>query len=431
LLLTVIAARLGAVRGPVVTSFIPVCATLWCVGDLLTGFLLYAHYRVTGRLAFLAVGCAYIITGLLTLPYLAAFPGVLSTSPHYQQVSIWAWACWHVLFPVTIGVYSLIDGSLSRRLLDERVIQRVGWPVFLFTIGLACALMVAIWFLRLRVPPLIEHGTFTELYKHVVAPGIAAVCLCACAIVLRRWRSMSSLELWIALALFVTALDGTLNAASLVRYSYAWYVGKFETLVMATILLAVLLSEIAVLYESITSLAMYDPLTGLRNRRSFEDAGTWLLNLSHRKAWPVAALMIDIDHFKRFNDVFGHAAGDECLRSVAQALDTTLSRSADVLGRYGGEEFAAVIADLRVEDAAAIAQRLLQAVRECVVPSGAGLEQVTISIGLAWLEPRSQPYTVSELLKRADAALYQSKTEGRDRVTSVGYSQPLFSGWSS
>lgn len=155
-----------------------------------------------------------------------------------------------------------------------------------------------------------------------------------------------------------------------------------------------------------------DPLTGLGNRRHLARRCAELLPAAEREGRPLAVAQLDVDHFKRINDVHGHAAGDRVLVSLAQLLrDNTRNR--DVLVRHGGEEFVLVMPGMTLEGAAEVCERL----RDCVashswVEAVDGGLSVTVSIGLAAVPP----YDVGKLLQRADEALYRAKRDGRNRV---------------
>jgi diguanylate cyclase (GGDEF)-like protein len=154
-------------------------------------------------------------------------------------------------------------------------------------------------------------------------------------------------------------------------------------------------------------LARIDGLTGVVNRRTFDEDLERMWSVARRARVPLALVMIDIDHFKALNDARGHQAGDDCLRRVAALCEGTLRRSGDCFARYGGEEFAAVLFNADLPAAARLAAR----VREVVETNA----EVTISLGVAATVPRAQHYA-SELIAAADAALYRAKELGRNRV---------------
>jgi diguanylate cyclase (GGDEF)-like protein len=161
--------------------------------------------------------------------------------------------------------------------------------------------------------------------------------------------------------------------------------------------------------------AMIDGLTGLYNRRWIDDALPRFVRRYARGAQPFAVLMIDVDYFKRFNDSYGHAAGDSVLVAVGQALRGNL-RPADLVARYGGEEFLVILPDTNTEGAAIAAERLREAVAalELRAADGTMLPSITISLGAGCLGANM---AVAELLAAADGALYASKRGGRNRVT--------------
>ena len=163
-------------------------------------------------------------------------------------------------------------------------------------------------------------------------------------------------------------------------------------------------------------LATVDDLTGALNRRAFFAAATGELDRAGRYGGPLSVLMVDLDHFKRVNDRFGHAVGDRALRLVGQALRDAL-RDLDLLGRLGGEEFGVLLPETPLAGAIEAAERLRQAVAAVPVPlddPDAAPLTLTISLGVA--SRRVGERGLDPMLSRADAALYRAKAEGRDRV---------------
>ncbi len=128
---------------------------------------------------------------------------------------------------------------------------------------------------------------------------------------------------------------------------------------------------------------------------------------------PLSVLMMDIDHFKRVNDSFGHSVGDEVLKALVNVCDD-LIRETDIFGRLGGEEFAVVLSETPVEEAAVVADRLRLSLSELSVPAGEGTTGFTVSIGLTTLQQGES--SLEEILNRADRALYAAKNGGRDQV---------------
>ncbi|WP_458524726.1 GGDEF domain-containing protein [Onishia taeanensis] len=165
--------------------------------------------------------------------------------------------------------------------------------------------------------------------------------------------------------------------------------------------------------------AIKDPLTGLGNRRLLEQRLDIVLPLSRRWMRSVSALMIDVDHFKEYNDLYGHQAGDECLVDIANVLRDTFRRETDIVVRLGGEEFLVVLLDADQAEA----ERLAEAMRgmlQAVGISHQGSEVanvVTVSIGVA-ITHSGAPFDLDDMIATADAALYECKETGRNRVIS-------------
>lgn len=159
-----------------------------------------------------------------------------------------------------------------------------------------------------------------------------------------------------------------------------------------------------------------DGLTGITNRRRFDEilGVEWLR--AARSGVCLSLLMVDIDHFKRFNDHYGHVAGDECLRKVAQLLHSSARRAGDFVARYGGEEFVVLLPGAKAIDAEELVQRYQQGIAAMALPhaSSPTADHVTFSIGIAHIVPSASRDPAS-LVNAADTAMYRAKTAGRAR----------------
>jgi diguanylate cyclase (GGDEF)-like protein len=169
--------------------------------------------------------------------------------------------------------------------------------------------------------------------------------------------------------------------------------------------------------DLLESLARLDGLTRVPNHRSFQETlqHEWLR--ARRHGWPLAIVMADVDCFKQYNDNFGHAAGDACLRHIASLLSGAIRRPADFLGRYGGEEFVALLPQTELDGAFGSAERMRQAVEGAAIhhPLSAVVPVVTVSLGVASEIP-AEERAPAALVDAADRALYRAKREGRNRV---------------
>ena len=168
--------------------------------------------------------------------------------------------------------------------------------------------------------------------------------------------------------------------------------------------------------ERLALLSRQDPLTGLANRRRFDEHFETQWRLLARSGEPMALIMADIDHFKKYNDTYGHPAGDECLRRIADLLGAAAKRAGDLASRYGGEEFALVLSGTGASDAEAIAESLRAEVMALAIRhEGSPQGVVTLSLGVASVVP-SDPTGWMGLLIASDHALYQAKEGGRNQV---------------
>jgi diguanylate cyclase (GGDEF)-like protein len=235
------------------------------------------------------------------------------------------------------------------------------------------------------------------------------------------------------------------------RYDLGFYAGRIYGFLAASFVLAMLLWENAKLYVQVARLrdserakavelqrlSITDPLTGIANRRAFEEAleQEWRRMMRHKT--PLSLLMIDVDYFKRFNDSYGHVAGDQCLREVAQTIAGRARRAGELAARYGGEEFAVLLPHCDIAVASRLAALICESVRDRAIPheaSGAA-PYVTISIGVASIADvpksvaalsRETATTVASLVggmllvEAADHALYRAKMAGRNRFLAAG-----------
>lgn len=168
--------------------------------------------------------------------------------------------------------------------------------------------------------------------------------------------------------------------------------------------------------RQLTQQSAMDELTGLANRRRFDEVLTTEWQRAARSTTPLSLLMVDIDHFKQYNDNYGHVAGDACLRQVATILNHCVRRAGEMVARYGGEEFVILLPGADMDHACETARKCLQLMRQEIVPHVASptANHVTFSIGVACLLPDAT-LEPAIMLNAADAAMYRAKSSGRNR----------------
>lgn len=172
--------------------------------------------------------------------------------------------------------------------------------------------------------------------------------------------------------------------------------------------------------KELQRLSTTDGLTGISNRRMFDELSLREWRRCERMHKPMALVMIDIDSFKLFNDQFGHQAGDDCLRAVAGQVARAAPRASDLAARYGGEEFVLVLGETDADGARWVAENVRQHVADLGIPHATANRHVTISCGVASVQP-GKGVALEVLLRAADHALYEAKEAGRDRVVVGAY----------
>jgi diguanylate cyclase (GGDEF)-like protein len=170
--------------------------------------------------------------------------------------------------------------------------------------------------------------------------------------------------------------------------------------------------------QELQRVSAIDGLTGIANRRQFDEVLAREWRRAQRRDGPMALVLCDVDSFKPYNDHFGHMAGDECLRQIAQCLASNARRPTDLAARYGGEEFAIILPDTDEDGALQVAESLRVAVQAMRIPQApdVGSDEVTLSLGVASIVPLRGDAGPTRLISRADEALYVAKRAGRNRA---------------
>ncbi len=216
--------------------------------------------------------------------------------------------------------------------------------------------------------------------------------------------------------IFVTARDDVTDEAKGLAAGAVDYIAKpfSPEIVKARVRTHLTLKSQA---DRLANLSAMDDLTGLPNRRRFNQRLEEEWGRGARADDPLTVVMMDVDHFKQFNDNYGHGAGDDCLRRVAQALDGVVHRTADLVARYGGEEFAAILPATGIEDGMQVGERFRQAVESLCLEHGHSPtgRHITISVGVATQVPEAGGES-GTLLEAADRKLYAAKNKGRNCV---------------
>ena len=389
------------------------------VTNILLAALLFNRGVAERSAATVKLGSAYFFVAIIFVPLMAVFPGAFVAGSVLGEAgsAVWIWNFWHTGFALLILRYAL---DVHRAVPGQKA-----WPVrecialMLAVVAIACVATLGLPWL----PSLFANGkTFFEGPMRSIAwvvLGLNAVALYA----VLRISDKTSEQIWLAVGMIAACLDVWLTFHGSTRFSLGWYLSKMGSLLTSMVVLMSLFVDLTLLYRRVSQanamlaqLASRDGLTGLANRRSFDEKLDSEWRRALRLQQPLALLMLDVDHFKLYNDSYGHLGGDDCLRRVSAAIGSHIARPGDLAARYGGEEFAVILPNTDATGASNLASRI----RESVVALGlihpqSSLQRVTISVGVAVVVPE-QGQLPAALVSLADQALYQAKSLGRDRI---------------
>lgn len=407
-------------------AVVPTVMAVAAFAQLLTAFLLYNQYRGSKYPPLAVLALAYAGAGVLGIAYVISF-ALLSADfivPVAGRVP-WLYLAIHFYFASYVLLFVVWE-KLCRR-----------FDAFGGGAGLAMATALAVVGIAFAIVALVrQHGAVylagnaaMDVERSVVTPALLVFEAIVCAAVLLPSRRRRIVHLWLGVVVAISFFALLLAWATLgERSAAAAYAGRIEWLASGSILAVALLAGLYRIVLSLTSsnAALYeqsvsDELTGLLNRRGFNGRIDEELRRTQRKAESLALLFVDIDDFKRYNDGFGHPAGDAALGAVARVIRSSLRRAADVGCRIGGEEFAVLLPETDDQGAVDVAERIRNGVRRLGIMQGADARHrvLTVSVGVASTSghPTSDEL---ELTRRADRALYAAKNSGRDSVRFQG-----------
>ncbi|APW44538.1 GGDEF domain-containing protein [Rhodoferax saidenbachensis] len=407
---------------PPVPGYMTAFGAAMFVTNILLAALLFNRGVAERSAATVKLGSAYLYVAAIFLPLMAAFPGAFVPGNIIGEPvsSVWIWIFWHTGFASLILRYAI---AIHRDAAGQR--PKRPWPAREFVgvlagvVALACLGTIGLPWL----PALFTNGkTFFEGPMQLIAWTVLGVNVAALYSVMRI-RNKSSEQLWLMVGMIAACMDVWLTFHGTNRFSVGWYLAKVGSLFTSMVVLMSLFVDLTSLYRRVTQantllaqLASRDGLTGLANRRTFDERLETEWRRAQRLQQPVALLMVDVDHFKLYNDTYGHLGGDDCLRKVAHAIASQVARPGDLATRYGGEEFAVILPNTDTTGANNLAAGIRDRVAALgLVHTRAGLQRVSVSVGVAVMWP-TQALLPSALVSLADTALYQAKQLGRDRV---------------
>ena len=432
----------STVRLAAVPAFIPAYESALIVCDLITAVLLFGQFRFLRLPGLFVLANGYLFTAAIAFVHALTFPGVFSPTGLLgagPQSTAWLYIIWHAGFPVFVLVYAALQHHAPHDLdASQPVSGRVSSAVLVGVVAvlvLVCAATVLVTAGHELLPVLLVNNRFAPALAIVISI-CCILCIAAITLLWRR-RPRTVLDLWLIVVMCVWLFDMGLSAAfNANRYDVGWYGGRLYGLVAASWLLIVLFgkttkqqaelaalsAQLSLANKALEQQSLHDGLTELANRRFFDTHLASQMGVARRHPQRMLALiMFDLDFFKAYNDRYGHVAGDECLKKVAEVLRACCRRPADMAARYGGEEFALILPDTDWNGAAHLAEHARYAVAQLQIPhaASAATHFVSVSGGIAVFDPRAST-TPGQLIAAADQALFQAKSLGRNRIASEG-----------
>ncbi len=398
---------------------------------IVTSAILRNQYRGSHFAPFAFLSTTYATSAAVLIPYIVLYPRAFSANSFGTgiQTAPWLWIEWHAAFIVSLGVYVIADRFFAVRPVDTQLAARLvrGYVVLVIAVAEAAVITTIVFHDRLPALELVRGGN-TQLF-HVLIQLLLGTCVVVFIALLLRSGARDTIHLWLAVVVIALIVEIWLSAdAGRHTFSVGWYTAVLAALTWQALLLAAQLQHANEQMEAYGNQArtlieetLRDALTGLYNRRGFDDRFEEALEQCRTTLQPIGLIALDLDYFKSFNDHYGHLAGDEALRRIGAALSSVANRNEDTCCRIGGEEFAIVLPFTDEPGALTVAERVRAAVMRLKIPHAptAPIPTMTVSIGVAVSDGRARSST-KELYEAADQALYKAKRLGRNRISTAG-----------
>ena len=402
-----------------IPGYMTAFGSVMVVINILLAVLLFSKGVIEGRCDATRLGTAYLFVAVIFVPLVASYPGGVMPGSIIGTplTAVWLWSFWHAGFALCVARYAW---------LAERPAQRVASPAI--AVAAVTATCVGLTVVATTLLPYLPstmadgHTLFSGIGGAI--PVVILILIATALALVCRMPRQTHEQLWLAVAMVAALFDVWLTYRGAQRYSLGWYVSKLGSLFTSLAVFITLLHEIMLLHARaaaangiLTTMVHVDGLTGLYNRRRFDELIETEWRRGSREQQPISVLMIDVDLFKNYNDCYGHLEGDECLRQISVTLAWAVNRPGDSAARYGGEEFVVLLPSTDASGAIRVAERVRSRLRSLAIPHSASpLGRVTLSIGLATAVPGPE-MTVNDLIAEADRGLYRAKRDGRDRAS--------------
>lgn len=405
---------------PVLPAFLPMVVLALVLTHGFTSLLLGFQASQLQHPTLSLLAGAYAFLGILELCQLMATPGAVSINglTGSPQDAAWFGVVANFGFPI-LALVAVFQLQHKRSLLT----LWASWLVPSIAALTAAAVIVSFD----DLPALVVNNRLTYVLSNILAPAQMGLYSVALLALMLGTHLRTRLHLWLAVALLATLAGVATGISAGERFTVGWYAGRGLTLLSSAVLLAALLWDIHELYSRLHRInaelhedAIRDGLTGLFQRRYFDK----FLARQHEEAsmQPLALILLDVDHFKLYNDGFGHPMGDACLTAIANEISNHIRERDGFVARYGGEEMAVVLTGEAAGRVARVAEQLRERVEALHLQHAPATRQPWITLSGGWALA-NKTWSPASLIRNADQALYAAKHRGRNRT--LGYPDVL------
>jgi diguanylate cyclase (GGDEF)-like protein len=425
------AVRFGQHQWPAYDALLPAVYSAAVIAMFVSAAILRNQYRASRFAPFAFLSTAYATTAAVLVPYLVLYPRAFSPTSFGTgaQATNWLWIEWHATFILSVAVYVIAEQFFAGKPVDNGLAAGLvrGYVVLVIALAEAAVITTIVFHDRLPVLFSATHG-YTPLFHFIAEQlmlGLSAIVFIA---LMFRGGSRDTMHLWLAAVVVALIIEIYLSGEFARRpFTEGWYMSVVAALVWQGLLLAAQLQHANEQMEAYGNQArtlieetLRDALTGLYNRRGFDERFEDALEITRNEGKPIGLIALDLDYFKSFNDHYGHVAGDEALRRIGDAIASVANRVEDTCCRIGGEEFAIVLPETDEAGTLTVAERVRAAVIRLKIPHAptAPQDHMTVSIGVAGNDGRTKT-TSKALYESADQALYRAKRMGRNRIATA------------
>lgn len=411
---------------PVNFYFMPVFLAVCVLCDIIITTIAFSHSRAFNNRQTYAIGGAYLASAILAAFIIADYPTALAVGAtfNYDSNSIWLWFLLEISAPICAAILISLPQSLSLR-------RTVAFVL------LGCLLASFIGPLISRFIPLLTETCNHYHCELTIRSGLVYISglvnfLCL-SFLWFKLKNKGLIEQCFLFTLFLLVLDDAFSLSWQARYTVGWYTWKIMIMLLKLAMLMIVLLRMMDDYKLIDEnnrrhyrQSITDDLTGLHNRRYFAQNTPALWEENKASGQHIGLIMLDVDKFKKYNDHYGHLAGDRCLAKIGHALDLSGNRDGNLVARMGGEEFAMFIPSTDKQQLAQVCERIRLAIAELKIPhvgNPEGDHYVSMSIGAVLVDPSQTALDISGTMNLADKMLYLAKKQGRNQSKTISESE--------